>query len=166
MLKLFAETHERRARVTYDQLHMEVFDQAGHEIQEYSEIGLLRYCWPLLGSNRAHEIMLAPMSPRFLCAFRLIVNKSSLKKTTLEVQQQLERIKLIRRQRELKSRIDTMLSLQKHLTNSTESQDLEKSVIDSWHRLRQNWLAYDQLSPDYEIENEDSEPSSSTSLSS
>eukprot|EP00511_Aplanochytrium_stocchinoi_P001511 CAMPEP_0204843980 /NCGR_PEP_ID=MMETSP1346-20131115/48293_1 /ASSEMBLY_ACC=CAM_ASM_000771 /TAXON_ID=215587 /ORGANISM="Aplanochytrium stocchinoi, Strain GSBS06" /LENGTH=604 /DNA_ID=CAMNT_0051983207 /DNA_START=418 /DNA_END=2232 /DNA_ORIENTATION=+ len=143
MLKFFSEGN---TKVSYDRLLLEVFEDAGHEIDEYVENGILRYCWPPLGSDEAHEMSLSPQSPRYQCAFKYVVNKPALIKITMSVKQELARIQLLKEQNKLSKRVDTMINIHDTLAPSTVASDLEKDIAKVWGKLRSNWRDFDELS--------------------
>uniref|UniRef100_A0A7S2RIP1 ATPase domain-containing protein n=1 Tax=Mucochytrium quahogii TaxID=96639 RepID=A0A7S2RIP1_9STRA len=140
MICLFSESDEQK--ILHDRLVYEVFEEYGHEIDEYVEKGILRYCWPLLGSDKAHEITLKPLSPRFACAFRQLVNKPGLQKVAIDVKKQLALLKLDSEQAVMTGRINTILSIKQFLSEDgkTFNDEMEKA----WATLRGNWEEYDQ----------------------
>lgn len=145
MLNIFSEK-ETAVTIVLDRLLYEVFEESGHEIDEYVDKGILRYCWPPLGSDKSHEITLTPLTPCYQRAFKLLVQKDGLKKVAMDIKRELAKVTLAENQKTLSTRVNMLLSIQRVLgQDAPEAQQLTKDMNDIYAKLRANWADYDAL---------------------
>ncbi|GBG33612.1 Mitochondrial escape protein 2-like [Hondaea fermentalgiana] len=141
MLVLFSEA-ENGVALQHDRLIYEVFGEHGHEVEIYVDKGLLRYGWPPLGTDKTFEVILFPVSQRFHCAFRQLVNKPGLNKVAMDIKRHLAKLELKGTQDTLSERVQLVNSMKDFLPEDEVKPEME-SV---WKKLKENWEDYDTLS--------------------